>query len=66
MRLTRLHDARAGTIVEDGEAVVRTAGPAGPPSGTVKRAAGHGPPVINTMLAATAIEHDLYLVTRNV
>jgi predicted nucleic acid-binding protein len=35
-------------------------------SGEVKRASGHGPPVIDTMLAATAIEHDLYLVTRNV
>ncbi|MEI9425861.1 hypothetical protein O7A70_32740 [Mesorhizobium sp. Cs1299R1N1] len=27
---------------------------------------GHAPPVIDTMLAATALEHDLYLVTRNV
>lgn len=36
-------------------------------SGTVKRdSAGHAPPVIDTLLAATAIEHDLYLVTRNV
>ena len=35
-------------------------------SGEVKRATGHAPPVINTMLAATAIEHDLYLITRNV
>lgn len=35
-------------------------------SGEVKRASGHPPPVIDTMLAATAIEHDLYLVTRNV
>jgi predicted nucleic acid-binding protein len=35
-------------------------------SGEVKRANGHAPPVIDTMLAATAIEHDLYLVTRNV
>jgi predicted nucleic acid-binding protein len=34
-------------------------------SGEVKRASGHAP-VINAMLAATAIEHDLYLVTRNV
>ncbi|HRO01539.1 MAG TPA: type II toxin-antitoxin system VapC family toxin, partial [Nitrobacter sp.] len=32
----------------------------------VKRASRHAPPVIDTMLAATAIEHDLYLVTRNV
>jgi predicted nucleic acid-binding protein len=35
-------------------------------SGEVKRDSGHAPPVIDTMLAATAIEHDLYLVTRNV
>ena len=35
-------------------------------SGEVKRALGHAPPVVDTMLAATAIEHDLYLVTRNV
>ncbi len=35
-------------------------------SGEVKRASGHPPPVIDTMLGATAIEHDLYLVTRNV
>lgn len=35
-------------------------------SGTVRRDTGHPPPVIDTLLAATAIEHDLYLVTRNV
>ncbi|MDQ0304915.1 type II toxin-antitoxin system VapC family toxin [Ancylobacter polymorphus] len=35
-------------------------------SGEVKRARGHAPPVIDTLLAACAIEHDLYLVTRNV
>ena len=35
-------------------------------SGMVRRDAGHPPPVIDTLLAATAIEHDLYLVTRNV
>lgn len=35
-------------------------------SGAVKRATRHAPPVIDTMLAATAIEHALYLVTRNV
>ncbi len=34
-------------------------------SGAVKRQTGHAPPVIDTMLAATAIEHDLCLVTRN-
>lgn len=35
-------------------------------AGEVKRASRRPPPVIDTMLAATAIEHDLYLVTRNV
>ena len=35
-------------------------------SGEVKRSSGHAPPVIDAMLAATAIEHDLYLVTRKV
>jgi len=35
-------------------------------SGHVRRETGHPPPVIDTLLAATAIEHDLYLVTRNV
>lgn len=35
-------------------------------SGTVRRDTGHAPPVIDTMLAATALEHDLYLATRNV
>jgi predicted nucleic acid-binding protein len=35
-------------------------------AGAIKRASGHAPPVIDTMLAATAIEHDLYLVARNV
>ena len=35
-------------------------------SGTVKRRTGHSPPVIDTLLAATALDHDLYLVTRNV
>ena len=34
-------------------------------SGEIRRASGHPPPVIDTMLAATAIEHELYLVTRN-
>ena len=35
-------------------------------SGHVRRDSGHPPPFIDTLLAATAIEHDLYLVTRNV
>lgn len=35
-------------------------------SGEVKRLTGHSPSVIDTQLAATAIEHGLYLATRNV
>ena len=34
-------------------------------SGRVKRETGHAPPVIDTLLAATSIETDLYLVSRN-
>jgi predicted nucleic acid-binding protein len=35
-------------------------------SGEVKRTSGNAPPVIDTFLAATAIEGDLYFATRNV
>lgn len=35
-------------------------------SGEVKRLTGHSPSVIDTLLAASAIEHGLYLATRNV
>ena len=35
-------------------------------SGRVRRDTGHPPPVVDTLLAATAIEADLYLVSRNV
>jgi predicted nucleic acid-binding protein len=34
--------------------------------GEGKRLTGHSPSVIDTLLAATAIEHDFYLATRNV
>jgi hypothetical protein len=34
-------------------------------TGRVKRETGHPPPVIDTLIAATAIRHSLYLVTRN-
>ena len=34
-------------------------------AGRIKRDTGHPPPVIDTLLAATAIEQGLYLVTRN-
>jgi hypothetical protein len=35
-------------------------------SGEVKRLTGHPPSVIDTLLAATALEHDLYFATRNI
>ena len=53
----------AGRILPIGDQVARLWGRI---SGRVKRETGRAPPVIDTMLAATAIEHDLYLVTRNV
>lgn len=34
-------------------------------AGRVKRDTGHAPPVVDTLLAATALEASLYLVTRN-
>ncbi len=34
-------------------------------AGAIKRETGHPPPVIDTLLAATAIEARLYLVSRN-
>lgn len=52
----------AGRILSVSDPVVRRWGAI---SGGVRRAAGQPPPVIDTLLAATAIEHDLYLVTRN-
>jgi predicted nucleic acid-binding protein len=50
----------AGRIVSVGDAVVRGWGVI---SGSTKRLTGHSPPVIDTLLAAIALEHDLYLVT---
>jgi hypothetical protein len=35
-------------------------------SGEVKRVTGHSPSVVDTLMAATAIQHNLYLATRNV
>lgn len=34
-------------------------------SGSIRRTTGHSPQVIDTFLAATAIEHSLYFATRN-
>jgi predicted nucleic acid-binding protein len=53
----------SGRTLSIGDAVVRRWGVI---SGTTKRLTGHPPPVIDTLFAATALERDLYLVTRNV
>jgi toxin FitB len=53
----------AGRVLPISNAVVRTWGRI---SGTVKRETGHAPSVIDTMLAATAVEHGLFLTTRNI
>jgi predicted nucleic acid-binding protein len=34
-------------------------------AGRIRRDTGHPPPVIGTLLAATALDEGLYLVTRN-
>jgi predicted nucleic acid-binding protein len=59
----RLAARFAGRILSVGDAVVRRWGVI---SGTTKRLTGQSPPVIDTLFAATALEHDLYFVTRNV
>lgn len=52
----------SGRILPLSDAVVRRWGEI---AGRVKRLSAHPPPVIDTLLAATAIEAQLYLVTRN-
>ncbi|OHV75844.1 type II toxin-antitoxin system VapC family toxin [Rhizobium sp. LCM 4573] len=58
-----LQDRFSGRTLSISDPVVRSWGSI---SGRVKQATGHAPPVIDTILAATAMEHNLYLVTRNV
>lgn len=60
--LAALETRFAGRLLPVSDAVVRRWGAI---SGAVKRATGQTPPLIDTMLAATALEHGLYLVTRN-
>jgi len=47
----------SGRTLSVGDAVVRRWGVI---SGTVRRLTGHSPPVIDTLFAAAALEHDLY------
>ncbi len=52
-----------GRVISVSDSIVRRWGEI---SGRVKRETGLAPQVIDTLLAATAIENELYLVTRNV
>lgn len=52
----------AGRVLPLGDAIVRRWGAL---AGRIRRDTGHPPSVIDTLLAATAIEAQLYLVTRN-
>ena len=51
-----------GRVLSLTDAIVRRWGVI---SGETKRAIGHSPSVIDTLLAATAIEHGFYFATRN-
>ena len=62
--VTALESRFSGRILSVSDATALFAG--APLSGEIKRHSGHSPTVIDTMLAATAIEHNLYLATRNV
>jgi predicted nucleic acid-binding protein len=53
----------SGRIFPVSDAIVLRWGAIG---GEVKRLTGHSPSVVDTLMAATAIEHGLYLATRNV
>ena len=61
--LIRLEARFVGRILSLSNAIVLRWGSI---SGEVKRITRHSPSVVDTMLAATAIEHSLYLATRNV
>ncbi len=52
----------SGRVLSLDDAIVRRWGAI---SGGVKRETGHSPPVIDTLLAASAIEAEFYLVSRN-
>ncbi len=57
-----LADRFTGRVLTVSDSIVRRWGNI---SGRVKRDTGHPPPVIDTLLAATALDHRLILVTRN-
>lgn len=57
-----LEDRFAGRILSISDSIARRWGAL---SGKIRRDTGHPPPVIDTLFAATAIEHNLGFVTRN-
>lgn len=61
--LAALEERFAGRVLPVSDSVVRLWGTL---SGDIRRRSGRWPPVIDTLLAATAICHDLVLATRNV
>ena len=61
--LAMLEERFRGRVLPLADPIVRRWGRL---SGTALRTTGAAPSVIDTLLAATAIEHDLHLVTRNV
>jgi toxin FitB len=61
--LAALEARFAGRILPLCDAIVRRWGAI---SGAARRETGHPPPVVDTLLAASAIEHGLYFATRNV
>lgn len=61
--LAMLEERFAGRVLPLGDAVVRRWGRI---SGTIMRETGMAPSVVDTLLGATAVEHDLHFVTRNV
>lgn len=63
LSLAMLEDRFRGRILPVSNPVVRRWGRV---SGATKRSSGASPSVVDTMLAATALEHDLHLVTRNI
>ncbi len=63
LSLAMLEERFRGRVLSVSDPVVRRWGRI---SGSVRKATGVSPSVIDTMLAATALEHDLHLVTRNV
>ncbi|ATQ42708.1 type II toxin-antitoxin system VapC family toxin [Caulobacter mirabilis] len=63
LALAMLEERFAGRVLSLNDAAVRRWGRV---SGTVLRRNGVAPSVVDTLLAATALEHDLHFVTRNV